>query len=203
MRFIVREQGFEKLVASGQFRYARKGVPTGTLESWRITSVVDGYQIVRVDLDARAGESGDSYLYHLTLTPAGTPVRLGFRFFRPGTLISGNVLFDDDTLSLSREVNGVRVENGVPAGQAFWFPATVGLSQLTHLSPNRPTPAVTLNKADDFALWSTTVSLTEQAGAKTFRWADQERTIWLDAQGWPTKMQRGTLTAVETRLIRH
>lgn len=202
MRFIVREQGFETLVASGQFRYERAGVPTGTLESWRITSVVDDYRILRVDLDARSGESGDSYLYHLTLTPAGTPVQLKYRFFGQGKMISGNLLFED-TLSLSREVNGKRLEDEIPAGQAFWFPATAGLSRLTHLAATESVQAVTLNKKDDFNLWSTILSVTEQENAKTFRWADQERTVWLDEHGLPMKMQRGDLIAVETRLVRH
>jgi hypothetical protein len=36
------------------------------------------------------------------------------------------------------------------------------------------------------------------------RWADQARTIWLDAGGWPVQMARHDgLTAVETQYIRY
>ena len=50
MRFIIHEQGYERLVAAGQLRYARDGEATGTRELWRLTMAVAGYQFLRVGL---------------------------------------------------------------------------------------------------------------------------------------------------------
>ncbi len=60
MRFIVHEQAYEKPIAAGQLRYERDGRATGAIESWRLTRAVEGYEILRVDLDARTAESGHS-----------------------------------------------------------------------------------------------------------------------------------------------
>lgn len=219
MRHLIHELPYETPLAAGRYQYAHDGQPTGTLESWRLTAAVDGYCVLRVDLDARAAASGDSYLYHLMLNPAGTPERLDFRFFRPGSRIDGSLLFEPGRVTLAADVDGTRREATAPfpAGTLFWFPATAGLSLLAGLAPAGATdqPALTLNKAADFALLP--VQLSARPGPPeplmvtgrarptrplTLTWADQQRTIWLDEHHWPLKMARGPLTATETRYVR-
>ena len=76
MRFIIHELPYERPLLSGRLRYERDGVPSGAVESWRLTAAVDGYRFLRVDVDAREAPSGRSWLYHLTLNPAGLPDRV-------------------------------------------------------------------------------------------------------------------------------
>ena len=53
MRFIVKEQDYEKPIGAGLMRYELDGVPTGAVEHWRLTEATEGYEVLRVDLDAR------------------------------------------------------------------------------------------------------------------------------------------------------
>ena len=94
MRFIIHELPYEKPVAAGRFRYEQNSQATGAVEHWRLTTAVDDYHFVRVDLDARAATSGHTYLYHLVLNPAGRPERLHYRFWTTGVEVTGNILLD-------------------------------------------------------------------------------------------------------------
>lgn len=219
MRHLIHELPYETPLAAGRYQYAQAGQPTGTLESWRLTAAVDGYRLLRVDLDARAAASGDSYLYHLMLNPAGTPERLNFRFFRPGRRIDGTLLFEPGRVTLAADVNGARHEATAhfPAGTLFWFPATAGLGLLAGLAPAGAAnqPALTLDKAADFAPLPVQLSArpgppetlmvmgrARPAHPLTLTWTAQQRTIWLDEHHWPLKMARGPLTATATRYVR-
>ncbi len=217
MRFIISELSYETPLVAGRFHYFRNGQPTGALESWRLTEAAEGYRFLRVDLDAREAPSGDSALFHMVLNALGRPERLSFRVFRPGYRLRGNVLFEQTQLTLSLEVNGERRDQELPiaAAAAFWFPATMGLSLLASLSADgSATPVVTLDKEDDFALFSTTLAVEAgekellslpagqfEAWPRTLRWAEQERTIWLDAEGRLLQAQRRDLVARQTRYL--
>lgn len=219
MRFLVHELSYETPVAAGRYAYFENEQPTGAVESWRLTEAIDGYRILRVDLDARAAKSGDSYLYHLTLNPAGRPERLNFRFFRAGLRIQSNVLFEREQVTLSREVNGERRdEEWTPEMEfCFWFPAAAGLSLLTTCGTcGAARPALTLEKEADFGLRATALTLVageveeiviqEQARLVrpvTVQWADQMRVMWLDEQGWPVQVARNDLLARQTQYVRY
>lgn len=146
MRFVIREQSYEKPLASGQLRYEQDGRPTGAVESWRLSEAVGGYQFLRVDLDARQAASGHTYLYHVVLRENGRPERLQYRFWGSELEISGHVLLLDSTVTASRLVNGRRFEEEITVsnGPAFWFPSSVGLSLLASLAESETLPAVTL-----------------------------------------------------------
>ena len=146
MRFVIREQPYEKPLASGHLRYERDGRPTGAVESWRLSQAVDGYQFLRVDLDARQAASGHTYLYHLVLHKNGRPERLQYRFWGSGFEVSGDVLLLDDTVTASRLVNGRRFEEEVTVSgrAAFWFPSSVGLTLLASQAEEETAAAVTL-----------------------------------------------------------
>ncbi|MCI0399457.1 MAG: hypothetical protein L0322_31610, partial [Chloroflexi bacterium] len=136
------------------------------------------------------------------------------------TRMTGDVLLDGPRVSLSRDVNGQRLETvaGWPAGMLFWFPATAALGLLVRAAGGRPAfPALTLDKSAAFVLRPVEVYLTagqeevlvvarQRVVARPFsiRWDNQERTVWLDEYGWPVKMVRGDgLAAVETRYVRY
>jgi hypothetical protein len=189
MRFIIRELSYETPVASGQLRYERNGEPSGAVESWRLTSAVSGYRFLRVDLDAREAPSGRSTLYHLVLNESGRPERLTYRYWDSavtdgGTKIMGNVLLEEEVLTATREVNGIRYEDSVEfqAGCGFWFPSAVGLGLLANCAQggvpsaggtsDGTTMAVTLESPRDdqdveaecaFALFRTEVDLSTGA----------------------------------------
>jgi hypothetical protein len=220
MRFIIREQEHETPRSAGLLRYRVDGTLTGAVEEWRLTVVSGGYQFLRVDLDAREATSGDSYLYHLALDPAGKPLRLKFRYYNLDTQIAGDLQIDDRFASLSRQVNGQRLEDerNLQAKWGFWFPSTIALGMLAAAAGGgEQIWAMTLEKANDFGLRTLTARL-EWEGKEEMdvarqillvrpcliRWNGQQRKVWLDDHCWPVKMLRSDgLEAVESRHIRY
>ena len=230
MRFIIKEQPYEKIVAAGKYRYELDGMPTGAVESWRITAVTDGYHFLRVDLDAREAESGHSYLYHAVLNPDGQVERLKYRFWGNGLEIVGDVVLDDEAVTATRKVNGTDYDQALdlPKGYRFWFPSVAGL-HFAGWRGNDPKTAVTLNshiggpdtlavQVVEFEYYPLITDHLEMEAAGKVRpyspwrlaWNDQERIIWRDAEtGWPIGMERlkwkggGRLTAVATQYIRY
>lgn len=209
MRFIIHEQPFERIVAAGQYRYEQNGRATGALEHWRLTTVVEPYHFLRVDLDGRSA-SGNSYLYHLTLGENGRAERLQYRFWGNGLTISGNVLLEAEMVTATRQVNGHVHEEVItlPADYVFAFPSVTGLGWLARQMGERARgTAVFLSTAVDqpesaFQLLLADLTLAHGA-ALTLRWPGQARTLWLDEQGWPLRMERegDGLTAVSVRHI--
>lgn len=206
MRFLLREQSYERPLMAGKYEYQHDGVPTGAMEHWRLTAVPDGYQFLRVDLDGRAS-SGHSYLYLAMLDEQGLVSRLQYRFWTEGWRISGDVQREGHTAVATHTVNGetTSTEFALPAGTAIWFPSVAGLGLV------KAGDTLTLHGrvGDENALRPelATVQIEHTAdGAEQIRWAEaQTRTIWRDEQtGWPRRMARtapdgeGLLTAVGT-----
>ena len=222
MRFIVKEQRYEKPIAAGRLRYEQDGRATGAVEHWRLTQAVDGYEILRVDLDARAAASGRSWLYHLVRRADGRPERLNYRFWGDGREIRGTLLFAERHVTATRAVNGETFseEMELPAGYGFWFPSAVGLGLILDGGVGEIT-AVTLNNQtagpDTLAARRINVkrylAITDQVEAEiagqlllvtpwVIFWEENMRFVSLDEHPWPVKMQRDDgLTAVETRYI--
>jgi len=227
MRFIVREQANEKPIAAGLLRYERNGQPTGAVEKWRLTLPMAGYEVLRVDLDARDAPSGYSYLFHLVRQQnartehgrSGRFERLGARFWGDGIIVEQTLIFEDQRMTGTCTIKGKTYPIDAPIG-LFWFPSSVGLGLLAGHVGNYT--AVTLNTQFDnptetFDLQPVTLktSLGDASsftiGSREFavrpftiQWDNQSRTVWLDGQNWPLRMERGDgLTAVETRYIRY
>ncbi len=223
MRFIVKEQRYEKQIASGQFRYELDGEPTGAVESWRLTAVPDGFEVLRVDLDARQAESGHSYVYHLVRRKDGAPERLGFRFWGSSLEIEGTLLFSETSITGTRTVNGRTFSEDIDIepGTGFWFPSAVGLGLATNLPGIKDIKAVTLNNQigdedtlalqiitmDVYPMITDTIELdvcgkTMTAVPYMIRWDENNRVIVRDLDFWPVRMERpyfdndDTLTAV-------
>jgi len=142
MRFLIREMDYEVRLAAGKLRYEQNGQPTGAVEEWRLNAAVEGYRFLRVDLDAREAQSGQSTLYHLVLNPAGQPERLKFRFDGNKTSIVGDAMFLGDQITLTHIENGERSEQDIELDNlaidddrcsdrsTFWFPSILGLGLL-------------------------------------------------------------------------
>lgn len=214
MRTLIHEMPYETPLRAGLFRYAHDGRATGAVERWRLTAAHDGYRFLRVDLDARDAASGHSYLYHLTLDPAGQAVQLKFRFWGGPWSAAGTVLREDDGWTAGRTVNEQRFETFVAGVDAFWFPACAGLGALAQVAGNQTrTDAVTLattalGQAEPdpealFALrrraltlaWQPEETLVVARQERRVRpllitWDDQSRRLWLDESNWPLKMTR-------------
>lgn len=219
MRNIIYEQPYERPLSSGRLRYERDGLPTGAVESWRLTAAVDGYRFLRVDLDARDAPSGRSTLYHVTLNPDGRPEQVKYRFLGDGQEAAGTIIWDRGEIVATRTVNGVAYED-VACGDAFWFPAGVGLTLLAGCAG--ATGGVTLladspDPARLMALVETPVAIEWGQAAMelvdgdpvavrllTVSWDDQEREVWLDPNLRPLALWRNDgLTATAERLIQY
>lgn len=228
MRSIIHEQPFEKPLMAGTYRYERDDRPTGAVEKWRLTAVPDGYQFLRVDLDARAAASGHTYLYHALVDPEGQVERLKYRFWTQdagGLQVAGDLVLESDSVSATRTVNGKETEQvlALPKGYRFWFPSVAGL-YFAGWRGNDPKTAVTLQgqvgaedtlavQVVEFDYYPTITDFMEMEAAGKMRryspwklsWADQWRLIQRDAEnGWPIGMMRDDgLTAVAGQYIRY
>ena len=218
MRFLVREQSYETPIASGRLRYSLADVPTGVLENWRLTNAIDGYRILRIDVDGRNSLSGDSYLYHLLMDPAGQPERLTYRFWGgTGHKVEGNLFFEADQIICSRTINGERAKDMAlvrPEPLLWWFPAAASMSTFGQLS-SAEYSGMYLDENADLVLQALPVKVelgpieelkvmnrVVQTQIRTVCWADQKRTIWFDDHNWPIKMQNDQLAAAEIRYVR-
>jgi hypothetical protein len=231
MRFIIKEQPYERLVSAGQYRYEIENKPTGAVESWRVTAVTDGYQFLRVDLDAREAKSGHSYLYHAVVNPAEEVERLKFRFWGAGLEIVGDVVLEETAVSVTRTINNETFADVLtpPKGYRFWFPSVAGL-HFAGWRGNDPKTAVTLNgqiggpdtlaaQVVEFEYYPLITDYMEMEVAGKMRqyspwriaWDDGFwRVIMRDAElGWPIGMERmgldgsGRLTAVAVYYIQY
>jgi len=220
MRFIIREQEYEKLIASGKFRYEMQDRVTGAYESWRQTSVTSGFGFIRVDLDRRETLEAATTLFHLALSPGDGPVRLKFRHFEQMKEIDGDVQIQEGNVTLSRQINGRRYDDEleVEPGFRFWFPSTIGLSMLCKQNIKEGSfTAIGLDPEENFRLVEKTVTLEWQekerltvAGRSTVAQrclivTDEEtNVVWLDEFQWPIALQDADgERAIETQPIRY
>jgi hypothetical protein len=224
MRFIIHELTYEVPVASGMWRYFHNERPTGAVEKWRLSDAADGYRFLRVDLDARAAESGRSYLYHLTLDQFGRPIQLKFRYWDLAFEIVGTVLLEEDTVIVTREIKGQRFEDVLPiSGEyAFWYPASLGLGLLAGAATEKMIIGISLDTQSQSPETQMSPFITELklkrgickelnimddprlACPLTISWPGHERTLWVDKDNWPLRMERPDgLSALETRLIHY
>ncbi len=219
MRTIIHEQPYERPLSAGRLRYERDGVPTGAVESWRLTNAVDGFRFLRVDLDAREAASGRSWLYHVTLNPVGRPEQIKYRFWGDGQEASGTAVWDQGEIVAAREVNGTAWQD-TARGAAFWFPAGTGLALLAwsagetrgvtiETDTSDPARLMALNETPVAIEWGESAAepvADEHLPVKplTVAWRDQRRTVWLDPENRPLRLRRDDgLTAVAERLVRY
>ncbi|MFN2221584.1 MAG: hypothetical protein PVH65_15280 [Chloroflexota bacterium] len=215
MRFVIREQEYEKLLAAGRLKYL-----TGAFESWRLTEAVDGYRVMRIDLDRRDAGQGTSTLFHLLLDAGGRLERVKLRHFLPDSDLNVDVLVDGDSFNISRAGAWGAAHDVVnrPAGFGLLLPSLVGMALFVRdIAGERNHSAILLDPARQFAPRQVTVkieTLEEEELAVTGQTLvvrphliDQNgtrQTIWLDQYGLPVRANDETgLQAVEDRYVRH
>lgn len=219
MRFIIHELPYERPLLAGRLRYERDGAPTGAVESWRITNAVEGFRFLRVDLDAREAESGRSYLYHVTLNPAGRPEQLKFHLWGNGPDVTGTAVWEGGEIIAARQVDGVAYQD-VARGPAFWFPAGMGLTLLmagvgesrgVTMASNPAAPADLMKLVETpLTIELGEAAIEDVAGELLsvrplqLKWDGQWRTVWIDSEGRPLRLRRDDgLSAVAERLVRY
>lgn len=219
MRFIIHELPYERPIVAGRLRYERNGIPTGAVESWRLTEAQDGYRFLRVDMDAREAPSGQSSLYHVTLNSIGRPEQLKYRYWGNGQEAGGTAVWNGNEVIAARRVNEVAYED-VAQGSAFWFPSGAGLALLAECVGE--TEGITMLAAGDdparlMALVETPVTIEmgeatiEQVNDELLtarplmvRWGDQKRIIVVDTEHRPLRLWRADgLVAIYERLVRY
>lgn len=219
MRFIIHELPYERPLLAGQLRYERDGQPTGAVESWRLTSAVDGYRFLRVDLDARQAPSGRSSLFHATLNPAGRMEQLKFRFWGDGLEVSGTVVPEGDMWLAGRTVNDTGYQDEA-TGEVFWFPSGAGLGLLRSFrgrlngvtfsqNTDDPAQALALVKVDMIVESGPSETIIVNGTAVevtplTVEWDGNRRIVWVDDDGRPLRLWRDDgLVAMAARLVRY
>lgn len=219
MRFIIREQDYEKLVAAGKFRLEMNGLPTGATESWRITRLNEGYGWLRVDVDRRKTSENSSTLYHLAFSSVWRPERLKFRHFVDSFEIVGDLQFDEETISLYRDMNGQRIESEekIPAGYRFYLPAIIGWALLPATADDGECWIFSLDRNREFNLTRHQVEIRREergvvavtgqdvaAQRYSIDWGTEIQYLWLDDFGLPVLSEREDgFRAVETQYIRY
>lgn len=205
MRFLLKEQPYEKPLAAGSLRYEREGVPTGAVEHWRYTLAVDGFRFLRVDLDGR-GSSGDTFLYTLLLNEGGVPEDLRWRFFTANNRhrAMGQVLFEGEAISHVRTVDGVRFEEEVrprpfflPTSAGLWLlKSAVGAAEVLTLAMHQRAPE------DFMALSAICPEMTAVADGLRVAFGGGWRALRWNGAGFVQKMVRDDgLTAVQSRFL--
>ena len=206
MRFLLREQAYEKPIAAGRLRYEQAGEPTGAIEHWRMTHALDGHKFLRVDLDGRKS-SGNSFLFTLLLNQQGRPENFRWRFFNKEMKARGQLLFHDELVTAVRSLERDRFEFERPfsAKTAFFFPAAVGLRLLKDIGSTDEVITLDMHaQENDFMKLSALEMNISQNDTLKVAWADQTRELWLNADGWPERMERQDgLTAVAERFLNY
>lgn len=219
MRFIIHELPYERPLLAGQLLYTRDGQSTGAVESWRLTSAMDNFRFLRVDLDARQAPSRRSVLYHATLNPGGGLEQLKYRYWSTGLEVSGTLVANGERWLAGRTVNGVGYQDEA-RGPVFWFPAGVGLSLLRELSGESGAVTLQLETDDPAAIMApvavqvmiasgepemlTIAGETIATTPLNVTWAGNRRTVWLDDDGRPLRLLREDgLAAEAARLVRY
>ncbi|HSG18384.1 MAG TPA: hypothetical protein VLE70_18970 [Anaerolineae bacterium] len=219
MRFIIREQEYERLLAAGRLRYLSAGIETGVFETYRLTQAVDGFTVARIDLDRRDTAAANSTLLHLLLNPGGRPERLKLRRFSPAGSVEADVLVEDESFSVRRTglADMAQEEMKRPPGYGLLMPAAVGLAFFIHGNPGqRSAAAIGLDEQRLYAPFSTSVEidpLDEEEMTVTgqlvpvrpylIRQRGTICKIWLDDYGLPVRLDDEDGThAVEDRYVR-
>lgn len=220
MRFIIREQEYEKLIAAGRLTYRAAGKATGALERWRLTQAIDGFWVMRVDLDRRETTAASSTLFHLLLDPHRRPERLKVRHFSGAADDDVDVLIEDGILSVRRTYDGQSAEEemSLPAGFGLLMPAIIGLALFVDGNQDqRSVEAIALDEGRNFMPTLRSYELTplpeeeltvtgQRIAVRPYliRGSGMDVKLWLDDHGLPVRLDDSDDSrAIEDRYVRH
>ena len=219
MRFIIREQDSEKLLAAGLYSYQHKNQPTGVTEEWRLTEVLGQYRILRTDIDERESRSNQSTLFHLIINRDNQPQRLKIRFFSPLSLGWADIMISEDGIILSQDFGHGRIETEAEfdASVGFLYSSVTWLGMwLSHQRIQPASKLYYLSKNDQFELIESSSSFQQQKGKPvrvggrsittnhySLKLSDKKQDFWIDSFGLTVKAALSEdLTVEETRYIR-
>ena len=212
---------YERPIASGRLRYEKAGEPTGTYESWRYSSALEEYTILRIDMDIRDIECKEILLAHFILDPAKEIERAKFRHFGPGKEIRGDIQRDNSGFTISRrfidqaQQKEWRKVDELPykPGLLLIMPSIICLSlAATAVNNGDSVSIVVLDRKDFFEKHEDTGKVIRAEEAKwESHWqsidvtpysimsSSSESKLWLDKYGWPIMASLSDeQTAVET-----
>ncbi len=219
MRFIIREQDSERLLAAGLFSYHHNGQYTGVTEEWRLTEVLNRYQILRTDIDARESKSEESTLFHMVINSENQPERLKIRFFSPASQGWADLIMGDNIITLTQKIGHQRWEDEAPYADksGFLFSSAAWLGYwMSHQGSKVASRILHLSQKEKFELVERPLAVQRQEGKPviiggqsipaelfTVTISDEKQNLWIDKFGLGLKVVLGNgLTAVETRYIR-
>jgi hypothetical protein len=219
MRFIIREQDSESLLAAGLFSYHQNGQYTGVTEEWRLTDVLNRYQILRTDIDARESKSEKSTLFHMVINRQNQPERLKIRFFSPASQGWADLIMAGTIVTLTQKIGHQRWEDEAPYDDksGFLFSSAAWLGYwIGHQGLKLASRILHLSQKDKFELVEHPLAVQRQEGNPviiggqsipaelfTVTLSDKKQNVWIDKFGLAVKAVIGDdLTAVETRYIR-
>ena len=149
MRYLLKEQPYERPLAAGTLVYEREsGVPS-VLEHWRLTEALDGYRFFRIDLDERA-VTGRSLLFHLLLNEQNRVENLRFRLFSPRQRGEGQVIIEKEMVTVVRTVDDKHFEDELPGMSGefpLFVPTAAGLSLVRPWAGHGPAAGLMLNSS--------------------------------------------------------
>lgn len=220
MRFIIREQEYERLIAAGRLIYRASGKETGTVERWRLTQAIDGFWVMRVDLDQRETTVASSTLFHLLLDPRRRPERLKLRHFSQDVDDEVDVLIENGSLTVRRTYDGQSAEDemSLPPGFGLLMPAVVGLALFVDGSQGqRSVEAIALDESNNFvpclksldlmSLPEEELTVTGQRIAVRpylIRGSGIDVKLWIDDRGLPVRLNDSDgRQVIEDRYVRH
>lgn len=93
----------EKLTCEGEYRYQRDGKPLGMAESFMITRLSNGNEVVRADISGQSEIGPTSLLTYMLRSPQGKPLWLRMRFDAPGVKAAAQYTFDDASVRIARQ----------------------------------------------------------------------------------------------------
>lgn len=218
MRFIIREQDSERLLAAGLFFTHYNGQNSSVTEEWRITDVLNRYRILRIDIDARESKSEESTLFHMVINRDNRPERLKIRYFSPASQGWADLIMGDKFITLTQEIGHQRWEDEAPydGKSGFLFPSAAWLGYwIGHQGSKWASRILHLSQKDKFELIERPLTVLRQeskpviiggqsipAELFTVTLSDAKQNVWIDKFGLTLKAVIGSLTAVETRYIR-
>lgn len=106
MRVLHAIRSEENLVSRGQYRYLVDGESTGDVESWQVSRLPSGEEIVRADLDGRRA-SGASLITHFVRHKDGSPDWLRMRFHVDGVNAAAQYTFDEASVRIARTADNI------------------------------------------------------------------------------------------------
>jgi len=232
MRFIIREQDSERLLAAGLFRYLHRGQPTGAAEEWRLTEVKSDYsvmdrnpemahfRVLRTDYDERELKNKRSTLFHLVINHENQPERLKIRQFSPTSEGWADLIMNEDSITLTQDFGHGRRESeaeynelpGILYSSITWLGNWVAQQAL-----NQASDPLWLNQNDIFELSRTSAAVQRgraeeiviggqgiAADHYSLILPDRNLDFWVDRFGLTIKaVLSEELSVVESRYIRY